>query len=208
MKLHKNGILVDGISDAVCLLDGFVWVNGYEGFYMINRLGVLISVKRKYTRETMVKKPYLRKSSNKYKYKPTRYFVHSLSKRSKVKEVSLHRLIAEAFIPNTENKPEVNHIDGDTLNNSIYNLEWCTKSENQKHAFSLGLNRTTENVMRASSANGKKRRTFNKHQIGEILSLHDGGMRGKEIAEYIGVRPYTIYRIINRETYSTIFEED
>lgn len=51
----------------------------------------------------------------------------------------LHRLIAKAFIPNPNNYPCVNHIDGNKLNNEISNLEWCTYSYNEKHAYTLGL---------------------------------------------------------------------
>ena len=53
---------------------------------------------------------------------------------------TVHRLVGEAFIPNTFNKPEINHIDGNKENNNIDNLEWVTRSENEIHAFKNKLN--------------------------------------------------------------------
>ena len=62
-----------------------------------------------------------------------------LNKDSKRKYEGVHRLVAKLFIENPENKPEVNHIDGDKSNNHYTNLEWVTRSENMKHGYEMGL---------------------------------------------------------------------
>ena len=73
------------------------------------------------------------------------YNLVNLTKPNKKQKTELvHRLIALAYIPNSENKPHINHIDGNKANNDIFNLEWCTPKENMVHAWKLGLNHITE----------------------------------------------------------------
>lgn len=70
---------------------------------------------------------------NKYGY--VEYILRDSS--NKRKHIQSHRIVASLYIPNPYNKPQVNHIDGNKLNNHISNLEWCTASENEKHSFSV-----------------------------------------------------------------------
>ena len=78
-----------------------------------------------------------------YKFKPCgsgrdrMYQMVALRNDGAIKKFYVHRLVAEAFIPNPDGKEQVNHIDGNTMNNSVCNLEWATGSENQLHRFHI-----------------------------------------------------------------------
>ena len=63
------------------------------------------------------------------------YIQVCLTVDGKKRTIRVHRIVAETFIPNIENKPQVNHIDGNKQNNCVDNLEWCNNSENQKHSY-------------------------------------------------------------------------
>ena len=116
-------------------------IKDYEGLYQVSNLGNVRSLDRivknksgQYIRKGQLLKKFINKKG---------YFVVNLRKNCDLKTKTIHRLIAEAFIENKYNYPCINHIDGNKLNNSINNLEWCTYSHNIKEAFRLGLNKYT-----------------------------------------------------------------
>lgn len=96
-----------------------------EGFpkYSINNNGIIIN-SRGNEKASQYKDGYL----------STTLYNNGVGTKKRV-----HRLVAEAFIPNPYNKPDINHKDGNKLNNSVNNLEWATKSENMTHAYQTGL---------------------------------------------------------------------
>lgn len=103
-----------------------IWkeIEGFKGYYVSNK-----------SRVKSDKKVLKQKIGNQG------YSLATLFKDGKKFEKTIHRLIAISFIPNPNNLPTVNHIDGDKANNSIKNLEWASYSENNRHAYRTGLKR-------------------------------------------------------------------
>lgn len=97
-------------------------IKDYEGFYQISNLGRVKSFKNK-------KHPKLLTIC----MDSSQYLYVGLSLHGKTKNHRIHRLVAQAFIPNPENKPQVNHKDEDKTNNKVENLEWMTAKENANY---------------------------------------------------------------------------
>jgi hypothetical protein len=121
-----------------------VAVKGYEGLYEVDEQGNVYSLIQGRSR----RKGILRQYQNERGYMK----VNLYDIAGKCKKKYVHRLVAEAFMPNPLNKPVVNHKDCNVKNNSVDNLEWCTQSENILHAISLG--RYVDNI---SKYNNRKR---------------------------------------------------
>lgn len=165
-----------------------IWrdVLGYEGFYKISNLGRLMSLNRTDKKgSNIIMKPYQSRG----------YFQVNLKVKGIRKMKHIHRLIAIAFIPNPENKPHINHIDGNKGNNSMSNLEWCTPQENVRHAYDI------LNVI-------NKRRKLSKEDVFYILSLGNfSDKKSLELSKIFNVSKSCISSIRRRTYYKNIQKE-
>jgi hypothetical protein len=110
-------------------------IKGFEGMYQVSNIGNVKSLDRivwngkvHHLLKGRIMKP-----------KGVKYNEIHLCKDNKIKKCYIHRLVAEAFISNPHNKPQVNHLNGLHTDNRIENLEWCTSKENNQHAWANGL---------------------------------------------------------------------
>lgn len=116
-----------------------IWkdVKGYEGIYQVSNKGRIKSLERTINYGNRLyhkKETFMKQVLDKRGYPCVK-----LNKDNCVKGISFHRIVAQTFIPNPNNKPQVNHKDGNKLNNCVENLEWVTCLENVNHAFEIGL---------------------------------------------------------------------
>ena len=133
-------------------------VKGFEGQYEVSNTGLIKSLKGKTER---IMKPRRKKIIKKDGYVELGYEGLVLSNKGVQYSKLVHRLVAEAFIPNPESKPEVNHIDEDKGNNSVENLEWNTHEENSNHG--------TKNIR---SANKQSMAVIGVDEFGNIVEIH------------------------------------
>jgi hypothetical protein len=114
-------------------------VTGYEDLYLVSNLGRVRSLDRTVVHADNRIRSFPARILSPRKNSKTGYHQVGLHRSNKNKMVYVHRLVADAFIPNPENKRCVNHKDGARSHNSVENLEWSTHSENTMHAHATGL---------------------------------------------------------------------
>ena len=157
-------------------------VPGFEGYYEVSNLGNIKSLGHYNNR-----KPKILVQEN-VKSKSAIYKRVKLHKDGEYTRFLVHRLVAIVFIENPENKPEVNHIDNNTTNNTVDNLEWCTSSENMLHSHKQGRQDVVKEAAakgRAKAANLKAKIKYsaylNQNLNGRILiSFYIGGTKKRE----------------------------
>ena len=128
--------------------------------------------------------------------KGTEYQIINLSKLDgKKRTFRVHRLVMMAFNP-VENMDEleVNHLDGNKKNNKLENLEWCTASENQKHAFKTGL----QKARKGESSNFAK---LTQEDVKQVFELRKQGLLQREIAEIVGCTSSNISAILREKSW-------
>jgi len=153
-------------------------IPNFNGNYLIDQNGNIFS--KFYNKP--IKQHELRKG----------YFRVTLYKEMKPYKLLVHRLVAETYIPNIDNKPNVNHKDGNKKNNSINNLEWVTQSENAKHAYDNKLYKRGKNIRIKQTV---------KDEVKKLSVNHSGN----KISQILGISRSSVKRVLEKSNYPNPF---
>ena len=171
-----------------------IWkdIKNFEGCYQVSNLGRVRSLTHKVptfngvrTTKGQILKPYI---SN------TGYLRIDLRNHQKHKYLSIHKLVAETFIPNPNNYPIINHKDNNPLNNSVRNLEWCTQSHNIKYAYTNGNAKPTAGCFKKGSIPHNRRKINQYTRDNEYIATFNSV---KEAALYVGTANTNISNCLN-----------
>ncbi len=179
---HRGG----GLSKGATVMDE-TWlpVIGFEGFYEVSSAGRIRSAAAR-TSNTFDGKII------KQNLKPSGYWNICLHKNRTQHTLRVHRVVAEAFLDNTDGLSQVNHKDGDKSNNAVLNLEWCSAGDNMRHAISLGLKPVLH-----GEAHGNAKLTDEK--VRSIIADHRSGEKQISIARKYSVTRATVCLVVNRK---------
>lgn len=163
-----------------------IWkdIKGFEGWYKVSNDGDVKSIDRYIGHSRGGKRLY--KGAPVKKALKRGYWQVRLKMDGNSYYFNVHRLVAAAFIPNKEGKPQVNHIDGDKLNNHVSNLEWCTVAENIQHAV-------------------EKRLIETKLTDEQAVEVHDSKLSNRKLAAKYGINSTIVWRIKNELAYKHLW---
>lgn len=160
------------------------WIEGYEGLYMVSDHGRILSTPKETKPYGAVMVQQLGQNG---------YLSINLCKDGAHQRKSVHRIVAEAFLENPDNLEQVNHKDGDKTNNRVRNLEWVTRSDNQKHAYAV-LNRTRP-------SGGTPRPSKRKLTFEQAEEVRNSDKSQSQLAAEYGVTQHSIWCIKKGLTY-------
>ena len=187
-------------------------IPGYEGLYAASKDGRIWSYPNRRNKFQGMWMRQVKFVNTKNRTKPhSQYTVH-LYKDKKYKNYQVHRLVAQTFIQNPDNLPQINHKDGNPLNNHISNIEWCDAKHNMVHAMTANLFDIHSGLQdKTRSLNGKKtgaingmksRRLFSMAEADCIRIIHKIGKKScRAIAKVYGCSSRTISNICNNKSY-------
>ena len=197
MDFYKNKTLTD--------LESEIWkdITGFEGLYKISSLGRVKSLEKKTGRGTQrileerIMGQRIGVKSN------GAYCLITLCSNGNQKTCKGHRLVAQAFIPNPLNLPQVNHKDGIKTHNYPDNLEWCTSSENNFHAFRTGLRVPNKDNPKISGSQNMHSK-IKESDVVAIRRLHADGVSNIAISKLFPVNSRSISAIVNYKTWKHV----
>lgn len=194
--VSKFDLFIKNYIFTVNDIEGEIWcdVIGFEESYQVSNYGRIKSLKNKTPK---ILKPMLNHKG---------YLKVDLRKNNHHSLFYIHRLVAKAFIPQTHDKQQVNHIDGNKFNNHYTNLEWVTPSENMYHSYRIGKHIAPANLkppVRYGENNNCAKLTVS--QVKQIRDLYASGEYSqRKLAKLFNVNKSTIKRIVLRETWAGI----
>lgn len=166
------------------MVEVFKDVKGYIGLYQVSNLGNVKGLKNN---------KLLSQKTSKCGYKEVNLF-----KDRKGKSITVHRLVAQTFIPNPDNKPQVNHIDGNKENNTVSNLEWITNYDNMQHSIRTGLRDNKKIGELVKEKRGKKVMQYDLD--GNFIKCWNSV---REVADELNIDRHTIRKVCKGETKQT-----
>jgi hypothetical protein len=167
-------------------------IEDYEGLYQVSNFGMVRSLEQEGER----KQGGQRRNSNLCPSSNGNGYVYvSLIKNKQRKNFYIHRLVARAFIENTNKKRFVNHKNGIKDHNTVANLEWCTESENVNHAYKTGL------IPKGEKSHLAKLKTTD---ILTIRLAHSAGVKQSIISSMYDISRASVHRIVHRKAWKHI----
>lgn len=188
--LHITYLKKNPQDKVIPSLDGEVWlpIKGFIGLYEISNLGRVKSLKH-VDMKGNVRKEYIFNNKDSY----SKYHTVILCRGKERIIIGVHVLVATAFIPNPDNKPQPNHKNGIKYDNVATNLEWATVSENLLHAYRNGY------ISKVGVKNNQAKLTEN-----QVLSIYNSSESGKEISKKYNVSISNVYFIKSGERWNAL----